>query len=155
MFFTVVCIANWPFLVIFVLMKSIKKHKGIALRRAINKLGLKIKDVSRISGIGRGTLYNYFKKPELDDAILVKLGKTIRYDFSIQFPELIPLKMMEEGDFGIQGTEALSKVQMRYYRLLEDYTNLLKILARTSINRDFGDGKELIDAVLDSNLDRE
>lgn len=113
------------------------KHKGRVVQKIINQLGLKIKEVARQMNISRGTLYNYFKQPDLDNKILLKLGRVLRYDFSIHFHELIPLKKEgEEKDgleiFGKRTTEELSEIQRKYYKLLEKHSTLLKFLLKVS-----------------------
>ena len=115
------------------------KHKGKIVRKTINKLGIKIKEVANKSNISRGTLYNYFKEPDLDNKVLLKLGKVLRYDFSIHFPELIPLKeeIEQKNDLELYGertTEELAEIQRKYYKLLEKHNTLLKFLIKIAVD---------------------
>lgn len=113
------------------------KHRGKIFQKIIKDQGLKVKEVARRGNISRGTLYNYFGQKDLDNKILLKFGKVLRYDFSIHFHDLIPLK--EEGEeidgleaFGKRTTKELSDIQRKYYRLLEKHNLLLKFLLQVS-----------------------
>ena len=123
-----------------------KKHKGEIVKKIIAKLGLKKKEVANQLEVSRGTLYNYFDQEELDDHTLLKLGRVLRHDFSVMFPELIPLKEeLEEEEgldiYGLRTTEELVEIQRKYFKLLEKYTVLLKFLVRVCVDFDLGELK--------------
>lgn len=116
-----------------------KKHRGQVIKKTIEKLGLKIKEVARQADISRGTLYNYFKESDLDDSIMLKMGRVLRHDFSIHFPELIPLKDEYEEDstdYVPATTKELADIQKKYYNVLEKYNALLIFLVKLSVDYD-------------------
>lgn len=126
---------------------KMNKHKGQVVQKTINKLGLKIKEVARQTKISRGTLYNYFKQPDLDNKVLLKLGRVLRYDFSVHFPELIPLKKEFEDEDGLEiygerTTEELAEIQRKYYKILEKHNTLLKFLVQIAVDYELEDLKE-------------
>ena len=105
------------------------KHRGQIVEKTIKDLGLKIKEVARQMEISRGTLYNYFKQADLSDDILRKLGKTIRYDFYVQIPDLAPPKDASDHKlYSRKNTEEVIAVQKKYYILLEKHRALLNIV---------------------------
>ncbi len=105
------------------------KHRGQIVEKTIKDLGLKIKEVARQMRISRGTLYNYFKQADLSDDTLLKLGKTMRYDFSVQIADLSPPKDAEDHQlYSRKNAEEVIAVQKKYYLLLEKHRALLKIV---------------------------
>ena len=56
-------------------------HKGELLRIKIENTGMSISSVADKLSRQRRTLYNWFKKPDLDDEILFEVGEVIGVDF--------------------------------------------------------------------------
>lgn len=140
--------------------KEIKKHRGKIVQKTIIKLGLKIKEVAKQLGVSRGTLYNYFAQADLDDYVLLELGRILRHDFTVTFPELIPLKkeLEEKEGFDVYGrrtTEELSEIQRKYYKLLEKHNFLLKFLLKVAVDYDLPELKEEIIRFKDRHLTQE
>ena len=101
-----------------------KKHRGKILLERIEKSGMVLSRIAKSLGINRATLYARFKKSDLKGEFLIEVGKVIKHDFSVDFLELIPLKLEaieKEGIevFGNSKVEDLVKFQRKYIDLLE------------------------------------
>ena len=123
-----------------------RKHQGHLLQSVIRKLGIKVKDAALHAKISRGTLYNYFKQEKLEPKVLLRLGSALRYDFSLHFPALIPLKENTGENnvelYGKRTTEELSMIQRKYYRALEKHNALLEFLVKLCADYEIDSMKE-------------
>lgn len=138
---------------------EIHKHKGEIVQKKISQLGLKNREVARRMDISRGTLYNYYKKPDLNSKIILKIGMAARYDFSVHFDELIPLihagkdRDATKKSFVNPTTEELAHVQHKYYKLLERQDALLKFLLRIAYDYDLVALKEKVIKFMDEHFE--
>lgn len=104
--------------------------RGLALYNAIAMSIHTNESVAKRAGYEVNTLYSHFKKPDLTDAIMVRYGKAIPYDFSIQFPELskyfnnafVSSEHANDGKLALK----LETVQNKYTELLEKHNLLLE-----------------------------
>lgn len=67
---------------------SIKKHAGSIIESIIRRKGHNISKLARTMKISRCTLYNWFEQETLPFDILIRIGTSINYDFSTDFPEI-------------------------------------------------------------------
>lgn len=108
-------------------------HKGEILESVVTKKIPNKSELSRLMGYDRSTIYRHYADPDLEDGIILKYAKVLKYDFSKEFPHL--------KDYGFQLneslteykpmtlSEALKEVDLwkdKYIRLLEQYNEMLK-----------------------------
>ena len=133
MYFTqLLCIFLYNTVYFFTLVK-IKKtniHRGQALAAAagsLNKTAIAIK-----AGYSRSSYYNHIENKDLSFHILTAYGKAMKYDFTVEFPEM-PKYLVEDPEekYGKTPTleEAIKLIQYwkdKYIELIEEYKNKLK-----------------------------
>lgn len=122
--------------------------RGLSLYRAVTLSIEKNSDIAMRAGYQPNTMYGHFRNPELSDAILVKYGKAIPFDFSIEYPELAPYfkaSLTETNKSYEELKLQLEDVQQRYTSLLEVHNDLLKQhnLTREQLIQAHEDIKEL------------
>ena len=107
-------------------------HRGEVLRAAVNNSGVSITVAAKRAGYSRSSYYNHVLDPELDFSILNDYGKAIRYDFSIDFPEMEKF-VVESDSEGYrtpntldQAIKEVEKWRQKYYSLLEKYHRLIE-----------------------------
>lgn len=136
-----------------------KKHKGQIVEQKIKDSGIKVNKVAKSMGVSRGTLYNHFKRANLDNETLIKIGKAIKYDFAIDFPELIPLKDAEDqqsiDQYGSRTTDELVEIQRKYYKTLEKQNLLLRFLARTASQYELEELKKEVEKFTKKHLEED
>lgn len=108
-------------------------HRGEILQNAITKKGISLSEVGRRMGCDRSTVFRHTQKDTLDDAILLKYGRALDYDFTIDIPELFDsMKMVNEPSPEYRNRtydELLSErdyYKDKYINLLEKYTKLVE-----------------------------
>jgi transcriptional regulator with XRE-family HTH domain len=63
-----------------------KSNKGEVIERIVrSKIG--ISELSRILGVSRTTIYNWFEQGHLDLDTICRIGQAINHDFANEFPE--------------------------------------------------------------------
>ena len=131
-----------------------EQHKGKIIEAAIKNSGFRMKALANKLGIARNTLYIRLQEPDVKESFIIDIGKIIHYDFSNDFPGIYErnqdqdqdqdqyniqfsnyrskgngAKLIDESkmikDLNFGKLEALSK---KYFRLMEDYNKLLKVL---------------------------
>ena len=76
-------------------------HRGELVEKVLRKRGHSLTEVAKKLGISRNTLYNRFKDPHLSYQFIREVGKSIFYDFTIDFAEIGLLRnnfMAEKSD---------------------------------------------------------
>jgi len=103
-------------------------HRGEIVEKVLRKSGYSLTKVAKKLSISRNTLYNRFTYANLNYQFIMKVGKIIYYDFTIDFPE-----MKEEVDL-LDKTPISEPVSMggKYIHLLEKYNSLLAVLVETA-----------------------
>lgn len=63
--------------------------RGKILEKVFKTSGFSLTALSKRVGYDRTTVYRHFAKPDLEFPILLKYGKALNHDFSVDFPELL------------------------------------------------------------------
>lgn len=103
-------------------------HRGCIVAGIVRKNNFSIKLLAEKLNISRNTVYNKFKEQDLSYDIIVRIGDIIRYDFSLDFPEI-------KASIGLETRNQISELwhlEQKYTRLLEKYNNLLSFLMKLS-----------------------
>ncbi|AWN81796.1 helix-turn-helix domain-containing protein [Candidatus Cardinium hertigii] len=134
-----------------------KQHKGKIVEKAIKKSGYQMKALAEKLKIARNTLYGKLKEIELEDALIMRIGGIIHYDFTIDFPHLCDnrdTRVEEEApsytsmDYKHPSFIQLQELNRKYLQLLEGYNKLLKILIMLANNNELTGIKKEIEAFL-------
>ncbi len=96
--------------------------RGLALYIAVSLSTDTNESIAQRAGYKSNTLYNHFRKEFLSDSILVKYGKAIPYDFSIDFPELAPYFRSNP----VGGEKSYTELKIQFEGVQQKYTNLLE-----------------------------
>src|SRR5690606_305467 len=102
--------------------------RGAALHRAVSSSPDKNIDIATRAGYVPNTMYGHFRKPDLSDTIMVKYGKAIPYDFSIEYPELASyfrVTVTSQDKSYEEVRKQLELTQSKYTALLETHNKLL------------------------------
>jgi predicted transcriptional regulator len=103
-------------------MKSLKVHKGVIVEKVVRRHNLSLTTISGRMNVDRRTLYNWFKRENLHNKIILQLGEILGYDFSADFQDLEILKDIstyKEPMYPI--TETSQYWMLKYLELLETY----------------------------------
>lgn len=125
-------------------------HKGKVLKHIVKKSGIKLIKLSQKLGVSRGKLGLFFSRKEVDGKFLMEVGKIVKYDFSVDFPDLIPFKLEQLEKESLEVFEAstqedIIKVQRIYIELLEKQDHLFQLLLDIYDNTDPSLRKEIGD----------
>ncbi|AMR32443.1 hypothetical protein A0256_13920 [Mucilaginibacter sp. PAMC 26640] len=110
-----------------------EKHDGHILEYVVRKNGISITDLAKEMDVHRRTIYNLFQQKDLKKSLILVVGQTIKYDFSIEFPEYFTPDDFAPDSFNKKLTNINSstsnddsdKWKDKYIRLLEAYNELL------------------------------
>jgi transcriptional regulator with XRE-family HTH domain len=110
-------------------------HRGEIVEKILRKSGYSLTKIAKQLGISRNTLYNKFENANLSYHFIMKVGKIVYYDFTIDFPEI-----KEEVDL-LDKTQIPEQVGIggKYIHLLEKYNSLLAVLVETANNNKLPD----------------
>lgn len=99
-----------------------KIHRGKILHDAVLKSHYQITKLSIAMDISRSTIYNDFEREFLSNEEMLRYGKAIGHDFSVDIPELVNYSLIKESR-----EDYLSQKDYRekYYELLEKHVALL------------------------------
>jgi hypothetical protein len=108
------------------------QHRGELLKQAIRESGIPKTRIVSETKRSRRWLYNQFERSDVSLDVLLEIGKIIHHDFSLEIPELrtkpigIP-KLAADPDYE-QYNETPQFWKNKYFKLLEEYTDLLRQL---------------------------
>jgi transcriptional regulator with XRE-family HTH domain len=107
-------------------------HKGEIIEKIVRESNIPLTQIAKKLGVTRRTIYNIFEKYNVDNDTVLKIGKIIYYDFSIQFPQLKKVNIVEEPS-EIYNEKSIPELKRevelwksKYIELLEEYNKLLK-----------------------------
>lgn len=105
-------------------------HRGEHLANVVQKMGINKRILSNNAGFGRSTYYLHIQQYDLPFPILKRYGDAMKYDFSIDFPEMVQAIHAEK--LQISSFEEMKADRDRwkdkYLELVEDYLSLKKEL---------------------------
>jgi len=111
------------------------QHKGEILEAVVRKKHKNLTALAEAMGYDRAALYRHFSKPDLEDGIILKYAKVLKYNFNYEFPELGQFtQTLNEplADYTpITLSEALKEIdgwRDKYIDLLERHNALLKTM---------------------------
>lgn len=109
------------------------KHYGQIVELIIRKQGFSISELARLANINRKCVYNWFNQKYLKPDIILRVGRYIKHDFSVEFPELFTpdqfnddvfLSEIYDGQMLVQSENGIAWKD-KYIELLERYNSLL------------------------------
>lgn len=120
-------------------------HKGKILRTAIEESGVsvtrivaKIKEKYKYIKCSRTRLYHLFKQQEVDDNLMLMVGKIIYHDFTKDIPDLVKNSIIDEvyegQDLGYEreAKKELFLIRQSHAKLQIAYINLLSFLTKVA-----------------------
>jgi len=106
--------------------------RGKILEKVVQDMGISIAEVARKTNYERTTVYRHFAKSDLDYSIILKYAKALKYDFSVQFPELLDFTSQYDAPLSdYKATTVADALKERdywkdkYVALLERHNELL------------------------------
>lgn len=101
------------------------KGRGKSLYSAVTMSRYSNKDAAVKAGYKENTFYSHIKQEFLDFAVLERYGRAIKYDFSIEYPEMEDIfpTMPKHQDNQQKDYENL---QSKYMTLLEKHKDLME-----------------------------
>lgn len=106
--------------------KNPQRHVGSIVESVIRRKGHNISQLARFMKISRCTIYNWFEQDALPFDVLVRIGSSINYDFSADFPELFSLNPAEKlTQPPLSENEKIDYWIRKYIVLLEKYNECL------------------------------
>lgn len=109
-------------------------NRGEILKKIIDESQsrINIADLAKKIGYDRTTVYQHFKKHDLDYGIILKYGKVLKHDFSIEFPELLEYTSNVEEPLAdytpVTVADALKQIDFwksKYIQLLEKHNEMI------------------------------
>lgn len=103
-------------------------HKGELLANAIKLNGIPITIVAKRLGKSRRHIYNLFDDPDVSIDTLLKIGKIINYDFSLDIKEILKIPVEYKIDIvsePIVNFEDAHYWKSKYFELLDKHRLLL------------------------------
>jgi lambda repressor-like predicted transcriptional regulator len=106
------------------------EHHGETIEKVIRREGHSLTDLAIQIGVNRRSVYNWFLQRRLKPEIIVKIGKAIKHDFSVEFPQQfvsadfeVPLPSAPLMD--TTNNEKINVWKEKYIDLLERYNFIL------------------------------
>lgn len=103
-------------------------HQGDIIERVIRRQGHSLTDLAKLTGVNRRSIYNWFLQPKLKPENIIKIGKAIHHDFSVEFPgQFVPEDFIVSEIIEETKEEIFDAWKEKYIDLLERYNLLLRI----------------------------
>ncbi|WP_343747395.1 hypothetical protein [Fluviicola sp.] len=101
-------------------------HRGEIVERVVRDSGIPLTKVAKKMGKSRRWIYNVFEMPDLSLDLVLEFGKILHYDFSDEIPQIANrTSIINDRDIPY-GVNKVEYWKNKYYRLLEEYNELLK-----------------------------
>lgn len=115
-------------------MKRVKSniHRGEVLQAIVKRSNKNVSEIVKLAGYSRASYYNHISNPDLPFDILEIYGRTLNYDFSVEFPEMIKYvaflePSLEYGNVTIDSLKKeIDRWKDKYFALLEKYNLLIE-----------------------------
>ena len=104
-------------------------HRGELVERAVRESGMTIVQLAKRMHKSRKWVYNAFENAQLPLDYVLQIGKIIHYDFSRDIPEIYRPQqgISQDVEFDYDNPEeTVGYWKTKYYKLLEEYTELLR-----------------------------
>lgn len=115
--------------------------RGKILEKVFKSSGFSLTELSKRVAYDRTTVYRHFAKADLEFPILLKYGKALNHDFSVEFPELASYFSKVEEPMAAYSSFSLAEAlkerdywKDKYIALLEKHNAL--IVKSYQINED-------------------
>lgn len=99
------------------------KHRGELLAKAIAKSQLKKTTIAKMLGCSPRYLYDLVEKESIPNDDMIRFGKALGYDFSVDLPDLMEY-------INIKAPEELSNLDLKfrekYFTLMEEHIELIR-----------------------------
>ncbi|WP_146198820.1 hypothetical protein [Pararcticibacter amylolyticus] len=102
---------------------------GRIVEKQVRLSMVSITDISKSLNVNRRTLYNWFTRPRIPEAVVLNIGDCIGYDFSVQIPGLDSSDIIRNKKDIFEGTSLSIDddfYKMKYLHLLEKYNQMLE-----------------------------
>lgn len=103
-------------------------HQGEKIEKVIRRTGPSLTDLAKLMNVNRRSIYNWFMQKRLKPEIIIRIGRAIGHDFSVEFPGLFI-----SDDFKVEAAKEsesennITAWQEKYIDLLERYNDLLEL----------------------------
>jgi predicted RNase H-like HicB family nuclease len=101
-------------------------HQGEILEKVIRRTGPSLTDLAKLMNVNRRSVYNWFLQQRLKPEIILKIGRTINHDFSVEFPDLFTSSDFTESPIAAENEQNINVWKEKYIDLLERYNLILK-----------------------------
>lgn len=108
-------------------------NRGKILENVIRKSGKPFTVIAKEMELNRGTIYRHCEDENLSDSLLLKYGRVLKHDFSIEIPELASLINTMREPQAIYGKKTYEELmgdvefwRSKYIDLLEKYTSMIQ-----------------------------
>jgi len=128
-------------------------HRGEMIEQIVRQSGFPIKELARRLNMSRNTLYSRFKDTRQNIDFIKRLGEIVHYDFSNLFPELKSEKNQLGSKSGIYLDGPLGNLianESSNRAKLEQYSTLVKSIAKMANNSDLGAIKKEIEVFMEN-----
>ncbi|MCX2429980.1 MULTISPECIES: hypothetical protein [unclassified Pedobacter] len=104
-------------------------HRGKLLKSIIQKSDISIFDLSKALEYSIDAIHHHIEMETLDFKLLLAYGEVLKYDFSVDFPEMKSLTAKETFNIEVMNYDELLKDRdhwkLKYIQLLEKHNELL------------------------------
>jgi hypothetical protein len=110
-------------------------HHGEIIEKVIRREGHSLTNLAKIMNVNRRSIYNWFMQQRLKPETILKIGRAIKHDFSVEFPELfVSDDFKEEPIIKANLENDFNGWKEKYIGLLERYNLLLELKELKSTN---------------------
>lgn len=102
-------------------------HHGEIIEKVVRREGPSLTDLAKLMNVNRRSIYNWFMQRRLKPEIILRIGRAMKHDFSVDFPELFkPEDFKDEIPMKAEMEHNLDGWKEKYIDLLERYNLLLE-----------------------------
>lgn len=105
-------------------------HRGEIVERVVRNSGIPLTRIVAKMNKSRRWIYNVFETSDLSLDLILEFGKILHYDFSQDIPQLVNGKSVVSDVSSTYDAENVDYWKNKYYLLLEEYNELLKVSSK-------------------------